>query len=441
MAKERRMSYAQALFAVYLLAVAIVPGDVAYELSPTLPIFSFHRLLLLANCGVFAWRLANKHATVQMGNSLDKAFLLYLVAIVPCVLFSFDRISSLKYFFSEVVLLGIIVAYLSFHWVRDEQDARRLFSWIVFVGSLAALIGLGEALLGYDYKQQELFRQFYMLDESRILSGVLHYRSSLFGSIGSVRVESNFSHPIEFGSFLALMFPLIWAKLSSLKGEDRLIPILQIGILLGALFYASVRGPWLIVLMVMLLGFRKNWGILLAIVSLIFYIIVPYWSDMLFGRGVSMLDFRFTDITRLYAIQNNLEMLAKYPLFGVGLGQVDFGEIYGAWDHYLTMRLRGTGLIGTFAWLWVWATYFRVVRPWDRRYSLATSGWIVKGVSVAILGALVMSSLQNSAFEFKQTNVFLMALMGVALKLSHIIKVLPKRDNKPNVGTATWHHV
>ena len=206
---NRRMPYAQAFFAIFLLAVAIVPEGVSLELSPSLPLLSFHRFLLLINCGVFAFSAATKHSMVRMGNMLDKTFLLYLAAIVPSILLSFDRTSSLKHFFSEIVLMGIIVAYMSFHLVKDEQDAQRLVSWIVLVGIMAALIGIGEALFGYDYKQQEIYRQFNLLEESRLnaIQGALHARSSLIGATGRVRVESDFGHPIVFGSFLVLLFP------------------------------------------------------------------------------------------------------------------------------------------------------------------------------------------------------------------------------------------
>jgi hypothetical protein len=427
---SRRIPFAQTLFAIYLLAEVIVPAGLTFELSPTLPLISLHRFLLFANLFLFAVSVAVKRSMVQMGNLLDKSFVLYLVAIVPSVFLSFDRTMSLKYFLSEIVFLGILISYVSFHLVRNEGDAIRLVSWILLVGSVAALIGVGEVLLGYDYKQQEFFGQFYFITEDRLaaMQWVLHERGSLIGAIGPVRAESGFSHPIEFGSFLVLLFPLLWGKLGVLKRAASAVPILQIGILLGALYYASVRGPWLIVLMVILLSFRKNWGVSLAILSVLIFIVVPFFGSILYGGGASLLDFNITDQTRFYAIQNNLRVFASHPLFGVGLGQVEFGEFYGAWDNYLTMLLRGIGLIGTVGWIGVWAAYAYVVRPWGKRYSLAKGGWIVRGVSLAILGALVMSALQNTAFQFKQTNVFLMALMGIALKVSKIIRTYEKEQ-------------
>ena len=75
--------------------------------------------------------------------------------------------------------------------------------------------------------------------------------------------------------------------------------------------------------MIILLAFRKNWRVSLAIVTVIAVGVIPFFGRMQFGGGASMLDFSITDRSRILAIRNNLAVLAAHPLFGVGLGQVE----------------------------------------------------------------------------------------------------------------------
>jgi O-antigen ligase len=387
-------------------------------------------------------------------TALNLPLLLFLTAAGLSLLDA----SSIWAGFKEVIKwvgLGaamILVTDLALSWRMLDIDAKPVnsrrqagvdFRWLV---AMLLLAGVSQAVLGIwqfglrgsgpDHFMilDRFFRAFGTFQQPNPFGGYMSMTASL--AIGAViglimfwltkvRAERGW----QVGDWMWLIFLVICA-----------------GILGLALIMSWSRGAWIgfVAAMAVLTFFlpKRRWvGLILVLVTLGAIVIliqvnlvpesitgrlVSFGTDLFVGdvRGVHVTEENFSVIERLAHWQAGLDMARENLWLGVGFGNyepayVDYGLLN--WPHplghahnyYLNM-LAETGLLGTLAYLALWAVVFFQLLKMLRRLE-----WPDRGIALGLLAAWTALAVHHMFDKLYVNNLYL--FMGVMLGLQQAL--------------------
>lgn len=319
-------------------------------------------------------------------------------------------------------VLGVLLFFGVLNAVRTLDQERMALRWLIAAGAAAAVVGLGLYLLN-DVLALRLLTALGRLGYptgGRVLRYVEDDPGGLERAIGT-SVDPN-----SFGGALALIYAIAAAQLWARR------PVLPRPILAGAaaamalcvfLTYSRAALGGLLVATVFLAVVRERrlWYVLGAAG------VAGAIAVFGFGLGGSFVDrvvqgVQFQDQAnqmRLAEFRNAVEIIRRYPVFGVGFGSApELGLVTGVSSIYLAMGQR-IGLLGLGLFLAIMAVFFvRTMRSLPQLAEDRASMLI--GIQAGVLAALAVGLLDHYFFniEFSHMAALLWACVGLGMAVA-----------------------
>ncbi len=321
----------------------------------------------------------------------------------------------LKFFLGVLLFWGVLNV------VRTRAQLRQAMRWLIIGGALAALIGLGLYALN-DFAALRLLIALGRLGyptTGRVLRYVEDDPNGVERAIGT-SVDPN-----SFGGALALVCALtaaqLWARrpvlprwlMLAAAGSMALCTLLTQsraalgGLVVATLFLAIVRE-------------RRLWWVIgaAAVVGLVAIFGLGV-GDAFVERVTAGIQFRDqANQMRLAEYRNAIEIIRRYPIFGVGFGGApELGLVTGVSSIYLAMGQR-IGLVGLLLFLGTMAAFFVLTLRALPRIDEERAALLL-GVQAGVLAALAVGLLDHYYFniEFSHMVALLWGVLGLGMVL------------------------
>jgi hypothetical protein len=410
-----------------------LPGSAAVDLEP----YRLVVALILLNwfCALLVDRRVHWHRTV-----LDRPLVMLLSVVLLSELTNVHRAASLDSYVIKSLtffLSFVLVYYLVANTIRAREDIQRIVSVLVGFGAVVAVLALFESK-----SHVNVFNHLTgVLPILRLRSDGLIAVSDLERN-GGVRAYASAQHPIALGAFLVLLLPLSFYLAQT---RSRYWWLASFALLLGMLVTGSRTGVLMLFAVVLVyLILRPSyvvrfWPLLLpALVAV--HIALPGTIGGLraafFPKGglISQQDnvVRGNELRsngRLADVGPALHEIGGEPLAGLGYGtRVTAGPDLNAavLDDAWLGTLLEIGLLGMFAWLWI---FVRSIRRLTRaaREDESERGWLLVALAAGI-AAFGVGMFTYDAFSFIQVTFMLFILLGLASS----VLALPPGDDQGN---------
>lgn len=301
--------------------------------------------------------------------------------------------------FAEI-LLAMATYFLIVNVVRTRERLTRVMRWIIIAGAVSAALGILFYFLPHDLTIRALSLLRYVKYPDG--PGVLRFIND--DTAGTLRAVSTSVDPNVLGGLMILMAGLTAPQVLSARP---ILPRWFIFTAVGAMFLCLVltfsRGAFL--------GF----GVSLALIALAKYRrLIPILA-------LGMIIFWFMPITQAYIAhlldafagadratqmrlgeyKDALELISRYPIFGVGfLGSPDLDTYVGVSSVYLLMAEQ-MGLVGVAAFLLTMGIFFwNALQAWlDGLKNDALLAPMLLGVCAALLGAMIAGIVDHYFFN------------------------------------------
>lgn len=321
----------------------------------------------------------------------------------------------LKFFLGVLLFFGVLNV------IRTRAQLRQAMRWLIIGGAAAALVGMGLYALND-------------LTALRVLTALGRFGYPTTGRVlryveddpnGVERAIGTSVDPNSFGGALALVCALtaaqLWANRPVLPrwlmlagaGSMALCTFLTQsraalgGLIVATLFLAMVRE-------------RRLWWVMgVAGVVGIIAIFGLGVGDAFVERVTEGVQFRDqANQMRLAEYRNAIEIIRRYPIFGVGFGGApELGLVTGVSSIYLAMGQR-IGLVGLLVFLGTMAAFFtlslRALPHIDEERAA-----LLLGVQAGVLAALAVGLLDHYYFniEFSHMAALLWGVLGLGMVL------------------------
>lgn len=240
-----RISFRKALFIIFSILYIILPSYFAIELSPSLPMLTMSRILLIlisfetlrSNNYKIKCRLFYK----KKANTIFLIFVfLYLLSNLSHIYLA-DTLNNIFSFFFD----GILVTWVVSSNLTDENGILKTIDILIYTSSFVAIIAIISTILG-----KNLFE--YLITVNRSLNLKDFTRS------GYLRAQAGFDHAVHYGAYCSIMAIIsfdLWRQSKGKKSNQYLI----CGMLnIVGLFLSNSRGSLLAFLIVMLIDILSN---------------------------------------------------------------------------------------------------------------------------------------------------------------------------------------
>lgn len=415
--------YTNAGLALVVLVATVLPfGTLPFKAVIT-P--NFLELALLALLAVWLLRLLTRPE-----ESLELTPLgLPLIGFLGVTVFSFilgsnmrpDSLTLHNYF---KFVLAVLFFFSVVNCVRTPVQARLMLRLLLIGGAISALLGLVLFALPDQIALQLLVSlgRIGYPTSGRVLRFVADDPSGVERAIG-LSVDPN-----SYGGMLALIGAL---AVTQAVAERPLLPrrwlYVIAGLLTLATFLTQSRGALggLVVgaLYVATLRYRRLWWPVVGAAALVTVLYLAFGiGDQFVTRVTEGVQFRDqANQMRLDEYRNAVEIISRYPVFGIGFGasgpDIDLGV--GVSSIYLALAER-VGLVGLFWFLGVIAAFFtRSLRAMRQAFGQAEleRGAALLGLQAAIAAALAVGLLDHYFFniEFSHMVALFWGAIGLAL--------------------------
>jgi len=402
-----------------------LPGHLPFNLEP------YRIIVALVLAGWLVALLVD--GRVRLAHSvLDRLIGLLVIGVLLSDVLNPGRVNSvgpnvpkaLSFFLSYVLVYYLIVSV-----VRDWKTIDFLLRVLVAGGSVIGVFALIERRTDYN-----IFNHLHSVAPFLKFQGAIGAAGLERGG-GRLRVYGPAEHPIALGALFVILIPL--AIYLARRAGQRRWWFATLVLALGA--FATVSRTAVIMLAVVALVYlrlrpketKRLWPLVIPALAAV-HIAMPGTLGSLraafFPRGGLIAQQsnivagnQLRSNGRLADIGPSLHELAPNPIFGQGYGTriVGFNEKYNnaaILDDQWLGTLLETGIVGFFAWLWIFG---RCVRRLSRaaREDDTPRGWLFTGLAAAI-AAFGIGMATFDAFSFTQVAfVFfiLLALAGVVL--------------------------
>jgi O-antigen ligase len=318
------------------------------------------------------------------------------------------------------LILAILAFFPVINLVRTQAAIDKLLRTIMLAGSLAGYIGVGLYLLSRDLQEQllvSLGRIGYPTD-GRILRFILDDPATQPQRATGTSVDPN-----SFGGMLVLIIALLLTQLFSSK------PLFRRWLLVLMLFGPSAsllltygRGAQLgalgVAALIATVKYRRLWLYALPFLA-VGAAILPstfLWSNLI--AGLTMQD--QSTILRLSEYQNALDIVGRYPWFGIGFGKAPDPDLQeGVSMIYLNIAER-MGLVGLLAFGLVMVLFFLYVSANFARLSDEKQKANLLGLTGGIVGALSVGILDHYFFNIEFSHMAALFWLFMALTVAQI---------------------
>lgn len=322
------------------------------------------------------------------------------------------------------LLLSISMALVLADVANDITTLRRVTMILLLAGAVSALVGIVLWQLPDDLAEQILVR---LARVGYPNGGVLHYREDGVQVLNE-RAIGTWIAPNTYGSFLMMV-----GALAGVQGVAR-FPVVRwrwlaltcFGVIGLALFLSDSRGAFLGLVAGLgtaaVLRYRKLlWiGIAAGLLALPLPQTQAYLNKFAAGFTASDLETQM----RLGEYKDALNLIERYPVFGVGFSGVPEIDLYTAVSStYLTVAVT-MGLVGLAVYLLTLASILGWGLSWWR--ILQHNDWLADvwlGLLGGIVGALIGGIVDHFYFnpQFQATSFLLWSFIGLFLAATRIV--------------------
>lgn len=330
-------------------------------------------------------------------------------------------------------VLGVLLYFSVVNCILDRDQARFFIRALILAGGAAALLGLVLLVLNDELALQLLtaLGRLGYPTSGRVLRYVEDDPSGLERAIGT-SVDPN-----AFGGMLALILVLAAAQLFAPR------PVLKRWVLLGVtgamglavlltFSRAALFGVFFAAIYLATVKYRRLWwGLIGAGVLGLGLMLTLGIGDAFVARITEGVQFQDqAQQMRLAEYQNAVNIIARYPVFGIGFGQApEIDLVAGVSSIYLTIGQR-MGLVGLTAFLalvaaWIWLTLERLPALDEER-----AAWLL-GTQAGMVAALSIGLADHYFFniEFSHMVALFWCSMGLGMAVIYLDEPEP-----PNVG-------
>jgi hypothetical protein len=406
----------RALLGLVLMVILFVPIR-RYTLPMNLPfeLEPYRLVVMIVGTGWLASLLIDRRVRVRptgFGGPLRLFMFAALGSILanPGLVLTVQGhvVKQLSYFASFLIVLFVIASV-----VRTHEDVDRLVKVLVGSGAVIAFFALAEANTGYNvFNHLSTFFPF-------LKAG---YVPDIPIRGGRLRTYGPAQHAIELGAILVLLVPL--AVYLARRQRQRRWWIAGALLLMGSL--ATLSRTSMLMLAVVIVTFvilrpqqtRRLWPAL-APLAVAVHIAIPgaigTISQSFFPAGGLVKQQSYAvGSGRLASLGPALAKVSREPLLGQGFGtRITDGVGMNApiLDDQWLGTLVETGLLGAFAWLWL---FVRALRTFGRgaKRDLTDRGWLLAAVT-ASTAAFMIGMLTFDSFTFTQVTFVLFILIGL----------------------------
>ncbi|KPL00278.1 MAG: hypothetical protein AMJ90_08600 [candidate division Zixibacteria bacterium SM23_73_2] len=337
----------------------------------------------------------------------DRPILYYLGASLVSVFFSYNFRISIYAFSNEWLLL---VFFLLVNNLDDLKFSRKLLDILIIVSLVVAFYAIYQHYTGFDPLSQSLPEEYH-------LQGTIKWRST-----------GNFSVPLTYG-FHTMIVSLVCFCLASFEEQKnkRIFYYTASLILVTANFFTYTRSTQLAqifaLVIIVLLNPKKNR--LSQITLLLGYFILIFLIDpeifIRYEQFKKPEDFQ--QIERLLIWGTSLRIFLAHPILGVGLGNFahfyqeylqEPARIFGhAHNDFLNVAVNA-GIIGFFAFLWIWIVAVKFFKEKYQKYKDRKIKPLILAGLVSVLAFLLASQFQ-CYYTDAEDNMILFFIIGLAV--------------------------
>jgi O-antigen ligase len=308
--------------------------------------------------------------------------------------------------------LRVYVEYLLWFFVGsnlllNKDQARALVNWLVALGTLVALHGVYQYIIGVPIPET-------WVDSTETV------RTRVFSIVGS---------PNVLGSFLVLLIPVTVSQLLSARGRaQKYLYTLCLAPMALSLIFTFSRGAWLAMVGALTIyGLIYNWRILLALAAAAYTApkLVPAIGSRIgymLSPAYLLSSARAGRVARWNAAINKVK---NNPLTGEGFGR--FGGAVAARhipssnyvDNFYLKTAAESGLIGIAALAWLLLSGVRCALNTYRRLNDPYLKGLAGGLIAGLLGVLLHNGVEN-IFEVPMMTTYFWLLLGMTAALPHL---------------------
>jgi hypothetical protein len=414
------VGFATVVAVITLLPFAAVPLNIGFK--PT-----FLDLAVLALFGV--WLL--ERATGKLGGFINTALSLPVLAFLALTLASFiaglgnaPLTQTIARHFAEIVL-SILMFFLITDSVRDVERLRHLTRFIIFGGTIAAVIAIGLYALP-DQTAMDWLSRLSVFGYPQG-PGVLRYVND--DPTLSQRATGTAIDPNALGGLLIMTLTLTLPQvLAHRPVVRRSVAMLGAGLMAVALLFSFSRGSFVGagVALVLLGVVRYRKLLVIIVIALALILVLPQTQSYVtrFFEGVQQQD--LSTQMRMGEYTDALKLIQRYPYFGVGFtGSPDIDTYLKVANLYLTIAGE-MGLIGLSSFLMVMAVLF--AGAWrSRRAAIADRGELEPiwwGFHAALVGGLIGGVFDHYFFnlDFHHSVTLFWLFVGLAAVSTRLLK-------------------
>lgn len=321
-------------------------------------------------------------------------------------------------------VLAILFFFTVVNCIRTHTQARLFLQVVIICGGLAALVGL----FLYMLNDQTTLRVLVALGRigyptsGRVVRYVEDDPGGLERAIGT-SVDPN-----SFGGMLALVAALAGAQLFAARPvlrREKLVSIMALLVITILLTFSRAALMGLIVAAMYLatVRYRRLWwamiggGILVAIV-----LVGLGMAEEFAQRLTDGVQFRDqAQQMRLAEYRNAVNIIARYPLFGIGFGAApDIDLVAGVSSIYLAIAQR-LGLLGLAAFIGIMVAWF--VHTWRSLHQMSAERlpWVL-GTQAGLVAALVVGLADHYFFniEFSHMVALFWGCAGLGMAITFL---------------------
>lgn len=328
--------------------------------------------------------------------------------------------------------LAVLLFFAVLNVVRTRAQVRLTMRWVILSGGAAALLGLGLFALN-DATALRLLTALGRLGYPT--SGrVLRYVNDDPG--GVERAIGTSVDPNSFGGALALICALTAAQLWAQRPVLPRLMMFGLAGLMGLCIFltqsrAALGGVVVATVFLAIVRERRLWwliggGAALGLVAVLGFGV----GDAFVQRVVEGVQFQDqANLMRLAEYRNAIEIIRRYPVFGVGFGGApELGLVTGVSSIYLAMGQR-IGLVGLGLFVAIMAVFYsitlRAIRQIDEERAA-----LLLGIQAGVIAALAVGLLDHYFFniEFSHMAALLWGCLGLGMVL--VRDDLPEGDER-----------
>lgn len=350
----------------------------------------------------FQWRI----------NAVGVMILLLMLVFFINMLISYDVLKSIQVFLVYFVLMSMY--FVITNTVTSKKEIYSLLKVFVISGTLVALYGFMQYLFGWDTQNawidEEMFEQI------------------------SIRVYSTLENPNVLGEYFLLAIPigvgLFW---KNKKALPKLFYLLCTAAMFVCLILTQSRGCWLGILFSagVFISFinAKLWGILI-IALLLAPLFLP---QSIISRFTSIGNLEDSSTSyRVFIWLGTLALLRDFWLYGIGLGDGAFSQVYPFYSyssivaphaHNLFLQMiTEVGVLGLIIFvIFILTALIKMIQIFVRCGNKSENGVMTVAILSAILGFMLQSMFDYTFYNYRVVGIFFFVI-AIASSLQFLVK-------------------